>query len=106
MSDYAIIEAGSKQYKVEPNSILEIETFDREEGQTEVTLDKVLFVRNGEKVEVGAPTVANAKVVCDFVDDIRTKKVYTFKFRRRKNSHRIRGHRQNLTRLKVKEIIV
>ncbi len=104
MSRYAIIETGSKQYKVEPNSVIEIERLKMSEGQKEVALDRVLLVRDGETVHVGNPVISGAKVICDFLDNIRAKKVIAFKFRRRKNSRRIRGHRQDLIKLQVREI--
>ncbi len=106
MSRYAIIETGSKQYKVEPKSVIEIELLKLSEGQKEVALDRVLMVRDGDNVHVGSPVIAGAKVVCDFLEEIRGKKVVSFKFRRRKNSRRIRGHRQNLIKLQVREILL
>jgi large subunit ribosomal protein L21 len=69
-----------------------------------VALDKVLLVRDGETVHVGNPVLSGAKVICDLLDTVRAKKVVAFKFRRRKNSRRIRGHRQNLMKLQVREI--
>lgn len=105
MSDYAIIETGSKQYRVEPQSVLDVELLNIEVGQKEVTLDKVLFVRSGDDVKIGAPHVEKAKVVCDYLGEVRGQKVISFKIRRRKDSQRKQGHRQNYTRLKVKEIV-
>jgi len=104
MSNYAIIETGSKQYRVEPKSVIEIEKLEIPEGQKQVTLDKVLLVRHGDNIEVGTPHVKGASVVCDFVETFRGKKVRSFRFRRRKNSRRVRGHRQYLSKLVVKEI--
>lgn len=104
MSTYAIIETGSKQYRVEPKSTIEIERLDIPAGQKEVTLDKVLLVKSGDNLKVGSPHVAGAQVICDFLGEFRAKKVVSFRFRRRKNSRRIRGHRQDLIRLVVKEI--
>ena len=105
MADYAIIESGAKQYRVEANSILDVELLGVEEGKKEVTLDKVLFVREGEKVTVGTPLVENAKVVCDFLGDVKGKKLISFKMRRRKNSRSKIGHRQQYSRIQVKEIV-
>ena len=101
---YAIIETGSKQYLVEPASIIEVEKLDLLANQKEVALDKVLLVCEGEKLQVGTPWVEGAKVICDYEGDFRAPKVISFKFRRRKNSRKIKGHRQDLTRLRVKEI--
>lgn len=104
MSSYAIIETGSKQYRVEPKSIIEIEKLQIPEGQKEVTLDKVLLVRKGEEVQVGTPHVKGAAVICDYLGATKADKVINFRFRRRKNSRRKIGHRQPLTKLVVKEI--
>jgi len=104
MTTYAIIETGSKQYCVEPNSVIEIELIAVPEGKKAVSLDNVLLVREGKKVHVGTPTVKGAKVVCDFLGEVRGKKVISFKMRRRKGYKRKQGHRQNYTKLLVKEI--
>ena len=105
MPRYAIIETGSKQYKVEPKSIIEIEKLTLPEGAKEVSLDKVLLVRDGETVHVGTPLLEGAKVLCDYLGEKRQPKVISFKYRRRKASRRKKGHRQDLIRLRVKEII-
>ena len=105
MSDYAIIETGSKQYRVEPKALLEIEKLNLAEKQTEVSLEKVLFVREGDKLFFGDPWVKGAKVICDYLGDYRGPKVISFKYRRRKASRKKHGHRQDLTRLEVKEIV-
>ena len=104
MSNYAIIETGSKQYRVEPKSVIEVEKLEIPEGQKEVTLDKVLLVRKGEDLQVGAPYLKGASVLCDFLGAVKADKVIHFRFRRRKNSRRKHGHRQQLTKLVVKEI--
>lgn len=106
MPMYAIIESGAKQYRVEPNDILEIERLNLPEAEKEVALERVLVVRKDEQVHIGTPFVAGAKVICDCLGEVRAPKVISFKFRRRKASRRIRGHRQKLLRLRVKEIIV
>lgn len=104
MSNYAIIETGSKQYRVEPKSVIEVELLDIPEGEKQVTLDKVLLVRKGDDLQIGTPHVKGASVICDCVGEFRGKKVISFKFRRRKNSRRRHGHRQDLLKLMVKEI--
>ena len=104
MSQYAVVETGSKQYRTEVNQVLDVELLNVPEGTSEVTLDKVLLVRDGEKIEVGAPCVANAKVVCDYLGEVRGKKVINFRYRRRKAYQRKKGHRQNYSRLRVKAI--
>jgi large subunit ribosomal protein L21 len=101
---YAIVETGSKQYRVEPKSLLEVELLEVPEGQKEVSLDKVLLIHSGDKIHVGTPVLEGAKIICDYLGDFRAKKVIHFRFRRRKNSRVKKGHRQDLSRLRVKEI--
>ncbi len=105
MSTYAIIETGSKQYRVEPKQVLEIERLEIPKDQKEVSLEKVLLIRDGDKVQVGNPLVSGAKVVCDYLGEFRAPKVISLKYRRRKASRRKKGHRQTLSRLLVKEIV-
>jgi large subunit ribosomal protein L21 len=100
---YAVVETGSKQYRVAAGDTIEVELLDTAEGK-EVALDRVLFVANEGKFSVGAPTVDKATVVADVVKHIRGPKVTAFKMRRRKGYHRTVGHRQELTVLKIKEI--
>jgi large subunit ribosomal protein L21 len=100
---YAVLETGSKQYRVAAGDTLEVERLDVEAGQA-VTFDKVLLVNNDGKVAVGTPTVAQASVVADVVSHIRGPKLIAFKMKRRKGYHRKVGHRQELTVVKIKEI--
>ena len=100
---YAVIETGSKQYRVSAGDTLEIEHLETEAGQT-VTFDRVLLVNNDGKISVGLPTVAAASVVADVVSHIRGPKKIAFKMRRREGYHRTVGHRQELTVVKIKEI--
>jgi large subunit ribosomal protein L21 len=100
---YAVLETGSKQYRVSAGDTLEIERLTTEAGQP-VTFDRVLLVNNEGKVSVGSPTVANATVVADVVEHIRGEKKVTFKMKRRKGYHKTIGHRQELTVVKIKEI--
>ena len=102
---YAVVETGSKQYRVAPGDTLQVERLSVEAGN-EVTLDRVLFVANEGKFSVGAPMVDKAAVVADVVEHIRGPKLIAFKMKRRKGYHRTVGHRQELTVLKVKEIKV
>ena len=101
---YAVLETGSKQYRVSAGDTLKIERLPIEAGKP-VTFDRVLLVNADGKVTVGAPTVAGATVFADVVEHIRGEKVLTFKMKRRKGYHKSIGHRQELTVVKVKEII-
>ncbi len=97
---YAIIETGSKQYRVEKDTVLSIEKLPSEKG-AQVTFDRVLLAADGEKISVGSPTVKGAKVTGEILDQYKDEKVISFKMRRRHGYHRTRGHRQNLTRVKI-----
>ena len=100
---YAVLETGSKQYRVSAGDTLEIERLEIEAGQP-VTFDRVLMVNNDGKLSVGSPTVANASVTADVVEHIRGEKKVTFKMKRRKGYHKKIGHRQELSVVKIKEI--
>ena len=100
---YAVLETGSKQYRVAAGDRLEVERLSVEAGQP-VTFDRVLLVSNDGKITIGSPTVANAAVTADVVEHIRGEKKIAFKMKRRKGYHRTVGHRQELTVLKIKEI--
>lgn len=100
---YAVLETGSKQYRVAAGDTLEVERLAVEAGKP-FTFDRVLMVSSDGKVTVGAPTVANATVVADVVEHIRGEKKLTFKMKRRKGYHKTIGHRQELTIVKIKEI--
>jgi large subunit ribosomal protein L21 len=100
---YAVLETGSKQYRVAAGDTLEIERLTVDAGQP-VTFDRVLFVSNDGKLSIGSPMVANATVVADVVEHIRGEKKLTFKMKRRKGYHKSIGHRQELTVIRIKEI--
>jgi len=102
---YAVLETGSKQYRVSAGDKLEVERLSIEAGQP-VTFERVLLVNNEGKLSVGSPTVANASVLADVVEHIRGEKKVAFKMKRRKGYHRTVGHRQELTRIRIKEIKV
>jgi large subunit ribosomal protein L21 len=100
---YAIIETGSKQYRVAAGDTLEIEQLAVEKGQT-CAFDHVLLINDDGKLKFGAPHVPQATVLADVVDHIRGEKKVAFKMRRREGYHRKVGHRQELTVVKIKEI--
>ncbi len=102
---YAVLETGSKQYRVTAGDTLKIERLTVEAGKP-VTFDRVLLVNNDGKVAVGSPTVSNASVLADVIEHIRGEKLLTFKMKRRKGYHKSIGHRQELTVVKIKEIKV
>lgn len=99
---YAIIETGGKQYRVEEGSKVVVEKLAAQAG-SEITLDKVLMV-GGADVKVGAPYLAGATVTAEVVEQGRGPKILVFKRRRRKDSKTLRGHRQDITTIRVKSI--
>jgi large subunit ribosomal protein L21 len=101
---YAIVESGGKQYRVEPGAVLAVERIRGEVG-ARVELDRVLLVSDGSRVQVGHPHVAGARVVTEIVAQTRGDKIDVFKFKRRKKYRRKVGHRQELTRVRIAEIL-
>ncbi len=102
---YAVLETGSKQYRIAAGDTLEIERLAVAAGQP-VTFDRVLLVNSDGKVSVGTPTVGGATVLADVVEHKRGVKTIAFKMRRREGYHKTIGHRQELTVVKIKEIKV
>ena len=100
---YAIIEVGAKQYCVKKDDIIEVEKQNAKVG-SEISLDKVLLASKDRKIEVGLPYVKSCKVEAVLLEHIKASKKISFKYRRRKSSHWKKGHRQLLSRLKIKDI--
>jgi large subunit ribosomal protein L21 len=96
---FAVIRTGGKQYKVAKGDVIDVGRLDGEAGAA-ITFSEVLMT--GDKL--GAPLVGGASVAGEIVDQQRTKKIVAFKKKRRKNTHRKRGHRQHFTRVKITEI--
>jgi large subunit ribosomal protein L21 len=101
---FAVIKTGGKQYKVAAEDEITVMTLAGEPGDA-VTFGEVLAVFDGDASHVGAPHVAGASVAGTIVSHGRGPKVYAFKKRRRKNSRRKRGHKQDLTVVKITEIL-
>lgn len=102
---YAIIESGGKQYKAVPGSTVEVDRLHIEEG-TQIDLDQVFLVADGEDIRVGTPTVEGASVKATIVEHFKGRKIIVFKYIPRKRYRRKRGHRQQYTRLQIDEISV
>jgi large subunit ribosomal protein L21 len=100
---YAVIKTGGKQYRVAKDDVVTIERIAGEAG-AKVEFLEVLMVGSGESVKVGTPTVAGAKVTAELVEQGRGDKVIAFKKRRRKNSRRKKGHRQDLSTVRITTI--
>lgn len=100
---YAVLETGSKQYRVVAGDTLEVERLEIEAGKP-VNFDRVLMVNDEGKVAFGKPTLLNAVVVADVIEHKRGIKVIAFKMKKRKGYHHTVGHRQELTVVKIREI--
>ncbi|MCA3148243.1 MAG: 50S ribosomal protein L21 [Burkholderiales bacterium] len=100
---YAVVKTGGKQYKVAAGEKLKIEQIPADIG-TQITLDQVLAVGNGDQIKLGAPLVAGAAVTATVVSQGRHDKVRIFKMRRRKHYQKRQGHRQNYTEIKIEAI--
>ena len=103
MEAYAVIETGSKQYRVTVGKKLEIERLDAEPGK-DLEISTVLAVSDGAQLKIGAPYVEGAKVVLSVDEETLGDKVVNFKRRRRKGYERKVGHRQKLLAVTVKSI--
>jgi large subunit ribosomal protein L21 len=101
---YAVIRTGGKQYTVRAGQTLDVEKLEGAAGDT-VELTDVLLISDGDAVTVGEPTVAGAKVVADIVEHGKGKKVVVFKYKPKIRYRKRTGHRQQFTRLSVKEIV-
>lgn len=102
---YAVLETGSKQYRVAAGDKLEVELLPIEAGQPYL-FDRVLLVNQDGQVTVGTPTVANATVAAEVIEHKRGEKKVAFKMKRRKGYHKTIGHRQELTVVKINSINV
>ncbi|MAG83554.1 50S ribosomal protein L21 [Candidatus Poribacteria bacterium] len=98
---YAVFASGGKQHRVEVGMLIDIEKLDASVGET-INFSDVLVISDNEgDVQVGAPYLENATVTGEVVKQTKGKKILVFKSKRRKGYSRRRGHRQNLTRIKV-----
>ena len=100
---YAVIKIGGKQYKVTVGEKLKVEQIPAE-LDSQIVLEEVLMVADGDNVQIGAPLVAGAKVTATVVSHGRHDKVRIFKMRRRKHYQKRQGHRQNFTEIRIDAI--
>ena len=102
---YALVEYKGKQYKAEKGAVLSVDKLDAEKG-AKIDVDTVLLVSDGDKISVGAPYVKGAKVQIVVEDSFRDKKVLVFKYKSKKDYHRLIGHRQNYSNVRVEDIVI
>ena len=100
---FAVIRTGGKQYKVKEGDLVDVELFDAQGGGPALFED-VLLLADGDKVSVGTPTVAGAKVSADVLGEVKGEKLIAFKYRRTEGYHRTVGHRQRRIRVKISKI--
>ena len=100
---YAVIKTGGKQYRVSAGEKLKVETIAAEVG-SEIVLDQVLLVADGDNVTAGTPLVSGATVKATVVSHGRGEKIKIFKLRRRKHFRKTLGHRQNYTEIQISGI--
>ena len=96
---YAVVRTGGKQYKVAKDTVLKVESLVGDVG-SKLTLGDVLML-GGDAPKIGAPLVKGASIECEILEHGQGEKVIAFKKKRRKNTHRKRGHRQHFTTVKV-----
>ena len=100
---FAIIQTGGKQYKVSANEILKIERLEEEVGKI-IQFKNVLFLSNDKTTEIGSPHIEGAKVEATVLENTKNKTILVFKKRRRKNSRRKNGHRQEFSLIRINKI--
>ena len=101
---YAVMKTGGKEYKISKGDLVRVEKLEGKVGE-QVTLKDVLMISDdGGQVRIGTPLLANAVITGQIVQEIKGKKVLTYKMKKRKNYRRFKGHRQTYTYLKVNDI--
>jgi large subunit ribosomal protein L21 len=103
MAMYAVIKTGGKQYRVNTGDEIRVEKLNAESG-TELVLNEVLLVGEGDRVTIGKPLVGGAAVRATVLGQVKGDKVRIFKMRRRKHYRKSQGHRQNYTSLRIDSI--
>jgi large subunit ribosomal protein L21 len=101
---YAIIKTGGKQYKVKSGEILKIEKLPDSKPDSKIEFNEVLAYGDDKTIEIGTPTVAGAKVEADLIKNDKDRTILIFKKRRRHNSRRKNGHRQQYTMIRINKI--
>lgn len=101
---YAVVATGGKQYRVAVGDTIDVERLDAEPG-SQVTLDRVLMIGGDGEVKIGTPLVEGATVTANVDAQAKTKKVIIFKMRPKKRYRKTQGHRQQITRLTITDIV-
>tara|TARA_B110000444_G_scaffold211473_1_gene207338 strand:- start:51 stop:515 length:465 start_codon:yes stop_codon:yes gene_type:complete len=101
---YAIIQTGGKQYRVKAGEILKIERLEESKPDTKIEFKEILAYGDDKNIEIGLPTVSGAKVEADLVENGKDRTILIFKKRRRQNSRRKNGHRQQYSLIRINKI--
>lgn len=101
---YAIIQTGGKQYKVKAGEILKIERLEDSKPEAKIEFKEILAYGDDKTIEIGAPTVEGAKVEADLIKNSKNRTILIFKKRRRQNSRRKNGHRQQYSLIRINKI--
>ena len=101
---YAVIQTGGKQYKVKASEILKIEKLENSKPDSKIEFKEILAYGDDKKIEVGTPLLGGAKVEAELIKNGKNRTILIFKKRRRKNSRRKNGHRQQYSLIKISKI--
>tara|TARA_B100001057_G_scaffold497015_1_gene600027 strand:- start:50 stop:448 length:399 start_codon:yes stop_codon:yes gene_type:complete len=101
---YAVIKSGGKQYKVKSGQILKVEKLPGSKPETKITFNEILAYGDDKSIEVGLPTIEGAKVEADLIKNNKNRTILIFKKRRRHNSRRKNGHRQQYSMIRINKI--
>ena len=101
---YAIIQTGGKQYKVKAGEILKVERLENSKPETKIEFKEILAYGDDKKIEIGLPIVSGSKVEADLVENGKDRTILIFKKRRRQNSRRKNGHRQQYSLIRINKI--
>ena len=101
---YAVIQSGGKQYKVKSGEILKIEKLPNSKSDTKIEFNDILAYGDNKVIEIGSPTIQGAKVEANLIKNSKNRTVLVFKKRRRQNSRRKNGHRQEYSMVRINKI--
>ncbi len=101
---FAVIQTGGKQYKVETGEIIKIEKLENSKPETKIEFKEILAYGDEKNIELGLPTISGAKVEADLLKNSKNRTILIFKKRRRKNSRRKNGHRQQFSLIRINKI--
>jgi large subunit ribosomal protein L21 len=100
---YAVVKTGGKEYRISQGDLIRVEKMEGKVGD-QVTMKDILMVSHEDQIQVGNPLLANAVITGEIVQEMKGKKVLTYKMKRRKNYRRTKGHRQTYTYIRVNDI--